>query len=245
MPWPYGSTPAGFPLALAFAALGFLTSIRPHSTRTTKLRLSSGVIRIVTLGLLFLTHPVLAQARGGGISLAGVGHDVGGATASVFIVEFADFGCGYCARFNVETYPKIDSAYIRKGIVRWKVVPFVTGMFRNSREVAEAAECAAQQGAFLPMHDHVYVKRREWQASRDIRALVMSYARELKLEPLAFRRCLDHPETRRRIQRNDGIAQQLGIRGTPFFVVNGRAVPGAAPFDVFQQVIQQAIIGGR
>src|SRR5688572_31659619 len=89
-----------------------------------------------------------AQSNGGGVSLAGVGHDLGTVGARVFIVEFADFGCSYCAKFDHETYPKIDSAYISKGIVRFKMIPFVVGMFKNSREVAEAAECSAEQGKF-------------------------------------------------------------------------------------------------
>ena len=174
------------------------------------------------------------------MSLAGVGHDLGGATARVFIVEFGDFGCSYCAKFNGETYPKIDSAYIKRGVVRWKMVPFVTGMFRNSREVAEAAECAAEQGAFWKMHDLLYLKRKEWMASSDIGTLITRYATQLTLDRTVFARCLLNPEIRRRIQRHDAIAQQLGIRGTPTFYVNGRIVPGAIPFELFQQVIVAA-----
>ena len=204
-------------------------------------------IALLAFGLLASLVPLAAraQSRGAGISLAGVGHDLGGATASVFIVEFGDFGCSYCAKFNVETYPKIDSAYIKKGIVRWKMIPFVTGMFRNSREVTEAAECAAEQGGFWKMHDHLYLRRKEWQASRDIRTLVTSYAKALNLDLTTFGRCVASPEIRRRVQRHDALAQQLGIRGTPIFFVNSRSVPGAVPFEVFQQVINQAILGGR
>lgn len=191
------------------------------------------------MGLL-VAIPARSQVSGGGISLAGVGHDLGGAAARVFIVEFGDFGCSYCARFAHETYPRIDSTYIARGIVRWKMVPFVTGMFRNSREVAEAAECAAEQGAFWKMHDLLYAKRKEWMASTDIRTLVAKYAAQLQLDRTAFGRCAMNPEIRRRIQRHDAIAQQLGIRGTPTFYVNGRIVPGAIPFELFQQVIAEA-----
>jgi len=190
---------------------------------------------VVAAGL--IASSAHAQARNPGVSLAGVGHDVGGAAARVFIVEFGDFGCGYCAKFNVETYPKIDSAYIDKGIVRWKMIPFVTGMFRHSREVTEAAECAGEQGAFWKMHDLLYLKKKEWTTSKDINALVASYAAKLNLDRTAFGRCLMNPEIRRRVQRHDALAQQLGIQGTPMFYVNGRRVPGAVPFEMFQQVI--------
>jgi protein-disulfide isomerase len=191
-------------------------------------------------GMLLVAPTAMAQASRGGVSLAGIGHDVGGATARVFIVEFADFGCSYCSKFNVETYPKIDSTYIAKGVVRWKVIPFVTGMFKNSRDVAQAAECAGEQGAFWKMHDLLYVKQKEWKASSDIRTLVARYAAQLKLDRIAFGRCAMNPEIRARIQRHDALARQLGIQGTPMFYVNGRRVPGAIPFELFQQVIAAA-----
>lgn len=181
-----------------------------------------------------------ARAQTGGVSLAGVGHDKGGGGARVFIVEFGDFGCSYCARFAAETWPKIDSAYIARGTVRWKMVPYVTGMFRNSREVAEAAECAAEQGAFWEMHDLLYARRKEWMAAANIRELVGRYAAELKLNAAAFARCGLNPAIGARIRRNDGIAAALQIRGTPTFFVNGRIVPGAIPFDLFRQVIEEA-----
>lgn len=199
------------------------------------------LIPLIWLGLLLPATTADAQlTQGGGVSLAGVGHDLGSATAKVFVVEFADFGCGYCARFNIETYPQIDSAYITRGVVRWKMVPFVTGMFRNSRNVAEAAECAGEQGSFWKMHDLLYEKRKEWMASKDIRALITRYATQLKLNLTAFGQCSMNPQIQRRIQRNDAIAQQLSIRGTPTFYVNGRVAPGAIPFDVFRQLITAA-----
>lgn len=193
------------------------------------------------LALVVLAPTASAQRAGPAVSLAGVGHDRGGPDARVFIVEFLDFGCGYCAKFAAETYPKLDSAYIAPGVVRWKMVPFVTGLFRHSREVAEAAECAAEQGAFWPMHDLLYARRREWMAAKDIRGLVTRYARTVGLDLTAFARCGLNPGIRQRILGNDAIASRLGIRGTPTFFVSGRVIPGAVPFEVFQQVIREAI----
>ena len=200
-------------------------------------------MRIKTLlALLLVSAPVVAsaQARNSGVSLAGIGHDTGSTKAKVFVVEFADFGCGYCARWNVEVQPKVDSAHIKTGLVRFKMVPFVTGMFRNSRDVAEASECAAEQGAFWKMHDLLYATRKEWMASTNIRAQIDKYVAELQLQPAPFARCMMNPETKRRIQRHDAVAAQLSIRGTPTFSVNGRIVPGSVPFDLFSQVIQAA-----
>lgn len=180
------------------------------------------------------------QPFGRTVSVAGVGHDKGSDQAKVFVIEFADFGCSYCARFSTETYPKIDSAYIKSGRVKWKYVPFVIGMFRNSREMAEGAECAGEQGAFWKMHDLLYARRKEWMASSEPRAVAGRYARELKLDVGKFTRCTMRPDIRERIARNDALASALAIRGTPTFFVNGRVIPGAIPWDLFQQVIEAA-----
>ena len=202
-------------------------TVRPTMIRT--------LVRSALVAL-FAAASAQAQSRAG-VSLAGIGHDEGGAAAGVFIVEFADFGCGYCAKFNVETFPRIRTAYIEPGIVRMKMVPFVTGMFKHSKDVAEAAECAADQSAFRRMHDLLYVKRKEWQTSKDIRVTIDGYAKQLGLDRTAFGRCLMNPEIALRVQRHTELARQLGVSGTPTFFVNGRRVPGAVPYEVFQQVI--------
>ncbi len=43
------------------------------------------------------------------------------------------------------------------------------------------------------------------------------------------------------IQQLTQTAQSIGVRSTPAFVVNGRAIVGAQPFDVFQQAIEQEL----
>jgi protein-disulfide isomerase len=183
--------------------------------------------------------PALAQSDGGGVSLAGVGHDLGtGSKPRVFIVEFADFGCGYCAKFAQETFHQIDSAYVRSGVVTFKYVPFVTGNFRNSREVAEAAECAGEQNGYWKMHDLLFQRRKEWMSTKDIKAVIVRYAQELKLDTKRLSFCQMSTGAHRSVTHNDLLANTLGIRATPTFFVNGRMIQGAIPFDVFRQVIE-------
>ena len=92
------------------------------------------------------------------------------------------------------------------------------------------------------MHNLLYEKRKEWMASSDIRKLVAKYASDLRLDKTVFSRCVMSPYIQQRIQRNDAVAQKLGIQGTPTFFVNSRRVPGAIPFELFQQVINDALI---
>ena len=192
---------------------------------------------VVLLASAAVPVTVVAQSSGRGVSVATLGHDKGDPKARVYVVEFGDFGCGYCAQFARESWPVIDSLYVRTGKVRWKYVPFVTGMFKNSREVSEAAECAGEQNAFWKMHDLLYLRRREWMASRAPRDLVGKYVRELGLNEGTFARCSMSTAARRRIVQNDGVAQSLYLRGTPTFFVNGRIIPGAIPLAEFRRIL--------
>ena len=207
-----------------------------------RLRSRGAVFAVVAAFAIGSVTPAPAQSSGAGISLAGVGHDLGAdSKAKVVIVEFADYGCSYCAKFAHETFHQIDSAYVRPGIVLFKYVPFVTGNFRNSREVAEAAECAGEQNAYWKMHDLLFVRRKEWMTTGDIKTVIARYAQELKLDAKRLSFCQMSTGARRNIAHNDLLASTLGIRATPTFFVNGRMIPGAIPFDLFRQVIEGTI----
>jgi len=167
------------------------------------------------------------------VALDGVGYQRGNASASVWVVEFADFGCGYCEKFWRETQPVFDSLYINKGRVFWKFVPFTIGMFANSREAAESSICAAEQGKFFPMHDVLYDKRKEWMKASDARAQMSRYAQTVRLDMAKFSKCIASPATAQQLEKNNVLARSLYIRGTPTFFINGEVVPGALPTDVF------------
>lgn len=196
---------------------------------------------LLGLALAALATPVRAQfvSRMGvtigknTYALDGVGYQRGNASADVWVVEFADFGCSYCEKFFRETLPVFDSLYIDKGRVFWKFVPFTIGMFPNSAEAAETSICAAQQGKFFAMHDVLYENRKVWNKSGNVRQLMAQYANQIKLDPARYRACIAGKEAREQLARNNALARSLMIRGTPTFFINGEVVPGALPTDVF------------
>lgn len=167
------------------------------------------------------------------VSLDGHGVPKGKAGAPVWIVEFADFGCGYCAKFAAETMPRLDSLFTNKGKVYWRFVPFVIGMFPNSKEAAEGSVCAAEQGKFWPMHDKLYEHRKAWMASKNPVMLIARYASETGVDAARYGVCIKGRAVTETVARNTALARSLYVRGTPTFVINGEIVPGALPADVF------------
>jgi len=98
--------------------------------------------------------------------------------------------------------------------------------------------CADEQGAFWPYHDKLFSD--EYGLNRDA---YIKYAVDLGLEGSNFEACLDSGKYEDFIQEDMDFALNLGVRSTPTFFVNGLAVVGAQPFDVFKQLIDQELAG--
>lgn len=173
-----------------------------------------------------------------GVDLTGIGYDKGSPDAPIVIVDFSDFGCPYCGSHARQTLPELEREFIATGKVFYKYVPFVMGMFPNGDAAARAAECAAEQGRFWPMHDRLYEAQQEWKRSADPSTLFVGHARALGLEEGSYAACLADGRTNARTARASDVAKQLGIRATPTFAVDGEAIEGALPLNEFQRVLR-------
>ncbi len=171
------------------------------------------------------------------------GYDRGSTRAAVTVLEFADFGCPYCARFASETYPALADEFVKTGIVRWKFVPFVLGIFANGGDAARAAECAADQGraAFGRMHDRLFEQEDAWKGTPDPASVFRSLAGASGLDVAQFASCYASDEPDRRIRASNALADQLAVRATPTFFVDGERVEGALPVPQFRAVLLDAV----
>lgn len=162
--------------------------------------------------------------------------------APVTVVEFSDFGCQYCGRFHRETFPELRRDYIATGKVRWRMVPFVLGMFPNGLEAMRAAGCVAEQGdeAFWAMHDTLFAKQDVWKATRYADQLLRSYAVVAGADADAFTACYDGARASDRVTAANALAAGTGVRSTPTFFVNGQMVQGALPAREFRHLLDAA-----
>lgn len=180
------------------------------------------------------------------VDLRGVGYDDGDMDeAAVWVVEFSDFGCIYCARFHVEDYPLLHGEFVEPGDVAWKYVPVTIGGFPNAEEATAAGICAGDQGEFAPMRDHLFEHREEWMGSEDPDGLLREYAAGLDLDLDAFDACYASDEPRERLQEMNELARRAGVSATPWFVVQGFPVRGLPPRDAFQEVLRDLIAEAR
>ena len=98
--------------------------------------------------------------------------------------------------------------------------------------------CADEQGAYWPYHDKLFSY--ELDLGRDA---YVQYAADLDLDGSTFESCLDSGKYNDFVQEDMDFALNLGVRSTPTFFINGLAVVGAQPLDVFQKLIDQELAG--
>ncbi len=176
-----------------------------------------------------LMDMVLADAR----------HFQGNENATVTLIEFSDFRCGYCGRFTAETLKQIRQEYIETGKVRF-VFKHLAFLGPESVQAAEATECASEQDKFWLFHDYLFQDLITNHTALNVEVLT-SMAEKLGLQASSFKTCLDSGRYSGRISQDTMAAQGMGVRGTPGFLVNGVFLSGAQPFEVFQQIIEEKL----
>ncbi len=179
-----------------------------------------------------------------GVDLSNIGYARGNPDSPVVIMDFSDFGCPYCGVFARETYPVIEREYVRTGKVYYKYMPFIAG-FAHGREATRAAECAGEQEKFWEMHDRIYDTQAEWRRGSAIDAQMAALAGTIPLDSVRYATCYRDRHTEARTAQATALANELGVRVTPSFLVNERPVQGALPIAEFRKVIEAALLLAR
>ena len=103
----------------------------------------------------------------------------------------------------------------------------------------EAARCAGESGKYWPYHDRLFEAQPNFN-----RADLIRYAAEVGVPRDPFVKCLDSGRFRSLVERDVQEGQRVGIRSTPTFFVNGQPLVGAAPYETFKELIDNALQQG-
>jgi protein-disulfide isomerase len=134
--------------------------------------------------------------------------------APLQLVMYGDFQCPYCAAAQSivrRVRERLDGRL--RFAFRHMPLPEVHPL---SQGAAEASEAAAAQGAFWPMHDHLYAARGHLEPDDLVR-----HAATLGLDAERVRSELAEGMHAARVARDEASARAAGVRGTPAFFVNG------------------------
>lgn len=160
----------------------------------------------------------------------GVGDfSMGPKDAPITIVEFFDYNCGYCK----QVFEPLMQVLQENDDVRlvFKEMPILNA---TSTEAAQTALAIDDQLKFLTFHTKLMTHRGSINS-----ALIERTLEELKLSPAAIRKAAQDPEIADIINRNQRLASQLGITGTPAFIINDEIHAGALDKESLDEIIMR------
>lgn len=157
----------------------------------------------------------------------------GALDAPITIVEFSDFECPFCQRVN----PTIDALlkrYAGKLKVAYKHLPLE--FHANAVSSALASIAANQQGKFWEFHDKIFENQQNLNEET-----YLKIAKELGLDMDKFKADMASDEAKEKLALDTKQAKDMGIGGTPHFLINGVGVSGALPEEEFVKVIEKLL----
>lgn len=163
---------------------------------------------------------------------------LGANDAPLILIGWEDFKCTYCEQHTQTVEPVLREKYVNTGKLRiiFKFFP----IYAPKADIA--ALCAADQGKFWEFHDLLFSKQAEWNEGDN--AAMVNYAKILGLDEAKFSKCLKDAPGQGLIDADYTLGQQVGVRGTPYFLLldpthqTGTRIPGALAVDQFEAAIQ-------
>lgn len=155
----------------------------------------------------------------------------GKADAPVTIVEASDFECPFCSRV-VPTVDRIKKEYGPDKVrVVWKNNPLP--FHKSARPAADAAvTVAALGGDFWKFHDLAFANQKDLTPEN-----LEKWAVAAGVDAQKYKAAYDGKKFAGKVDKDLAVSKQIGVRGTPHFLINGKPLSGAQPFEKFKEVI--------
>jgi protein-disulfide isomerase len=169
-----------------------------------------------------------------------------GAKTGIWIVVISDYQCPFCKRWHEETEPLIERDYVRTGKAQIAYINYpIASIHPNAFATHEYAMCAAEQDKFWPVSDALFRTQGDWKSRRDIRAYLDSLVGTLPIDRPRLQSCLRSGEMKELIEADYDRATRIGVGSTPSFLVGGRPVIGAQPYEAFKKAIDAALAAAQ
>lgn len=161
---------------------------------------------------------------------------LGRAEAPITIIEYASLTCPHCARFHRETLPQLKAAYIDTGKVKlvFRDFPFDGLALR----AAALARCAPSERYFA-MVDTLFQQQESWSRAKDPLLSIGNIGKLAGMSQATVDACFQNTKLLDSIVqiRVDG-EKTHGVDSTPTFLIGGKKISGAQPFEEFDKLLK-------
>ena len=149
------------------------------------------------------------------------------------LVEYGDYECPYCAAAH-PIVKRLRAALGDRLRFVFRNFP-LNSVHPHASVAAQAAEAAAAQGKFWPMHDVLYAHHATLADHG-----MDEFALRVGLEIYKFNADLSSEGFAKRVREDFEGGQASGVTGTPTFFINGQRYAGDTEYDALLAAIEPA-----
>jgi protein-disulfide isomerase len=165
------------------------------------------------------------------------GVTIGNRDGDVGFVEFFDYNCGYCKRAMTDMLELMKSDSKLKVVL--KEFPVLGPGSVEAAQVAVAVRMQDPTGKkYLDFHQKLLGGRGQADKAR-----AMASAKDAGLDMAKLEKDLTSPEVRATLEENFRLAEEMGMNGTPSYVIGKQVVIGAVGVDSLREKIGVARCG--
>ena len=169
---------------------------------------------------------------------------MGDPNAPVKIEEYSDFQCPYCQMFSQQTEGLIVENYVATGKVYFVFNPYGPGglyIGPESEAAAKAAFCAGSENKFWEYKELLYNNLTGENVGDFTEERLKAFAEEIGLDMERFNTCYAENQYAKELQEINTTGMDAGIDATPSFLINGKLIVGALPYEEFEKEIEAAL----
>lgn len=164
---------------------------------------------------------------------------LGPENAALTIVEYSDLQCSYCANLEpivvqlYENYPDDVRLVFRH---------FPLSAHDKSLLGAQALEAAGKQDSryFFELKNFTFAAQKDWLdlSNTEFEAWLVEKASQIGMDPVQFQIDLKDPEIVQKVRQASAEAEQIGIPGTPFVLLNGEPYQGPRDYHSLESILK-------
>jgi protein-disulfide isomerase len=206
-----------------------------------------GLIAVGIIGLIFLNNNSDSdQAAKEEIDYSNQPF-LGEESAPVSIVEFGDYKCPNCKNFAETTVPLIVKEFVDTGKAKFYYFhyPFINVDSKRTAKFSEAVYHELGNEKFWEFHELIFKKQPEDTKYETIDVFTEDFLTETLKEMASddevskVVKYFDTKDPENAWEKDEGLAEELGVTGTPTIFVNGKRFDGQT-LDDLNEMVEEA-----
>jgi protein-disulfide isomerase len=164
--------------------------------------------------------------------------------AKVTIVEFSDYQCPFCSKGYTTVETQVLKEYGDKVKFYYKNYPLPFHPWAQAGAIA--AECAKLQkpDAYWAVYKGLFEQQKDI-TNDNVKEKVHAMLADQKIDMAKFDDCFDNKKTLDKVKADQAEGSSVGVTGTPSFIINGRLIVGAQPFESFKNIIDDELASAK